>query len=166
VKTLVAFYSRTGTTKKIASAIAEKTGADLEEIRDTVDRSGAMGYLRSGRDSIKKKLTKLEPLKFEPDQYDSIIIGTPIWGWNVSVPVRTYITEQKDKFQPKADQPRADKKVAFFCTMGGSGNENAFSEMEKIIGKKPMATLALTTKEVVNDNYSEILEEFILKIKD
>jgi multimeric flavodoxin WrbA len=114
-----------------------------------------MGYLRSGRDATKKKLTKLEPLRFELDQYDLVIVGTPIWGWNVSVPVRTYLTELKDKFS----------QVAFFCTMGGSGNENAFSEMEKIIGKKPMATLALTTKEVVSDNYSEILDEFVLKIK-
>lgn len=155
MKTLVAFYSRTGTTEKIASAIAEKTEADLEEIKDTVNRSGAMGYLRSGRDATKRKLTKLEPLKFEPDQYDLVIIGTPIWGWNVSVPVRTYITEQKDKFN----------QVVFFCTMGGSGDKRAFSEMEEIIGKKPIATFALTTKEVVSNNYAEALEKFILKIK-
>jgi flavodoxin len=156
MKTLVAFYSRTGTTKKIGEAIAEKIGADVEEIKDTVDRSGAMGYIRSGRDAMKKKLTKLEPLKFAPNDYDFIIIGTPIWGWNMSAPVRTYITEQKEKL----------KKVAFFCTMGGSGDKNAFSEMEKISGEKPVGTFAAKTKDVAVNNYSEKLEEFILKIKE
>lgn len=155
MKILIAFYSRTGTTKKIAEAIAGKIAVDLEEIKDTVERGGAMGYLRSGRDAMKKKTTKLEPLKLEPEQYDLAIIGTPIWGWNMSVPVRTYITEQKNKF----------KNVAFFCTMGGSGDKTAFLEMENIIGKKPVGTLAVKTKDVVTDNYSEPLEEFILKMK-
>jgi flavodoxin len=154
MKTLVVFYSRTGTTKKVAEAIAKKTGADLEEIKDTVDRSGAMGYIRSGRDAMKKRLTNLEPILKNPADYDLVVIGTPIWGWNVSAPVRTYLTEQKEKFLPGAD-----KKVAFFCTMGGSGDKNAFSEMEKIIGKKPAATLALTTKEVVKGDYTKAIED-------
>lgn len=157
MKILVVFYSRTGTTRKVGEAIAEKLGAEIsaEEIKDTVDRSGIKGYLISGRDAMKRRLTKLEPASFNPAEYDLVIIGTPIWGWNMSVPVRTYITENKDKF----------KSVAFFCTMGGSGDGKAFSEMAKIIGKKPVATLALRTSEVVKNNFSEKLEKFIEKIK-
>jgi menaquinone-dependent protoporphyrinogen IX oxidase len=162
MKTLIAFYSRTGTTKKIAEAIAEKISADpdttgygasIEEIKDTVDRKGAIGYIRSGRDAMKKNLTKLEPFGREVAEYDRVIIGTPIWGWNVSAPVRTFLTEQKDKL--------ADKKVAFFCTMGGSGDKQAFAEMEKIISQKPEATLALRTVDVVKDNTSEALAKFL-----
>lgn len=155
MKTLVVFYSRSGTTKKIAEAIAEKIGADLEEIKDTVDRKGAVGYLRSGRDAMKKKLTKLEPSALKLDKYDLVIIGTPIWGWNMSVPVRTYVTQQKDKFG----------KVAFFCTMGGSGNKQAFSEMEEIIGQKPVGTLAVKTKDAVVGNFSGALSDFLEEIK-
>ncbi len=155
MRTIVAFYSRTGTTKKVAEAIAEKIGADIEEIKDTVVRSGAMGYLRSGRDAMKKRLTKIEPVKLAADHYDLVIIGTPIWGWNISSPARAYITEQKDKF----------KKVAFFCTMGGSGDKRAFPEMEKIIGRKPEVTLALRTTDVVKENFSDKVEKFAEKIK-
>jgi len=157
MKILVAFYSRTGTTKKVGEMIAEKIGAEVEEIKDTVERSGAVGYLRSGRDAMKKNLTKLEPLKFDPDQYDLVIIGTPIWGWNVSTPVRTYITGQKEKL--------VEKKVAFFCTMGGSGDKQAFAEMEKIIGLKPAATLALRTVEVAKKDISGEVENFLEGIK-
>jgi menaquinone-dependent protoporphyrinogen IX oxidase len=91
MKILVAYYSRTGTTKKVGDAIAEKFNADVEDIKDTVDRSGAKGYLVSGRDAMKRKLTKLEPIKFNPKEYDLVIIGTPIWAWNMSVPIRTYL---------------------------------------------------------------------------
>ena len=34
MKTLVVYYSRTGTTKKIAVELAEKIGAEIEEIRE------------------------------------------------------------------------------------------------------------------------------------
>jgi flavodoxin len=151
MKILIAYYSRTGTTKKIAETLAEKLGADVEEIRDTVDRRGIRGYLTSGRDAMKKNLTKLEVLKFSPKEYDLVIVGTPIWGWNMSVPIRTYLTENKDQFP----------KVAFFCTMGGSGDEKAFLEMEKITDRKPLATLGLKTVEVVKSNFYEKLEKFV-----
>ena len=150
MKILVAFYSRTGTTQKVAMALAEKLGADTEEIRDTIDRSGVKGYLISGRDAMKRRLTQLKPLKFDPSGYDLVIIGTPIWGWNVSVPTRTYVEENRHKF----------RQVAFFCTMGGSGDNKAFLEMEKIIQKKPLATLALKTVEVTKGNFSEKLKSF------
>lgn len=150
MKTLVAYYSRTGTTKKVALEIANKLGAEIEEIKDTVNRSGVKGYLVSGRDAMKKRLTVLEATSKNPADFDLVIIGTPIWGWNMSVPVRTYITEQKNNFQ----------KVAFFCTMGGTGDDKAFAEMEQIIGQKPAATLALLTRDVAKNDFAEKLEKF------
>lgn len=156
MKILIVFYSRTGITKKIAEVLSVKFGAEIEEITDTIDRSGMKGYLISGRDAMKKRLTRLEPIKSNLGEYDMIIIGTPIWGWNMSVPIRTFINEQKNNF----------KQVAFFCTMGGSGNEKAFSEMSEILGKNPKATLALKTVEVVKNNFAEKIDKFIAEIKN
>jgi flavodoxin len=165
MKILVTFYSRTGTTRKVGEMIAQKLGADpdttgygvkIEEIKDTVDRKGIKGYLISGRGAMKRELTKLEPAKNNPTDFDLVIIGTPIWGWNMSVPVRTYIIENKDKF----------KEVAFFCTMGGSGDEKVFKEMSEIIGKNPKAILALRTVEVVKNNYLEKVEKFVADLNN
>jgi flavodoxin len=154
MKILVAYYSRTGTTKKVAEALTQKLGAEVEEIRDTVDRSGAKGYLISGRDGMRRRLTKLEPVKLNPVGYDLVVVGTPVWSWNMSSPVRTYLTENKDKF----------KKVAFFCTMGGTGDEKTFAEMEGITGQKPAGTLALKTRDVVANNFEKEAQEFAEKI--
>ena len=155
MRTLVVFYSRTGTTKKVGEVIAQKLGADTEEIIDTANRSGAKGFLISGRDAIKRNMTKLNPTAKSPSDYDLVIISTPIWGWNMSV-LRTYLTEQKNNFSGK---------VAFFCTMGGSGDSRAFKEMGEIVGKQPIGNLALKTVEVVKNNFSEQLEKFLLEVK-
>lgn len=154
MKTLIAYYSRTGITKKVAEVLAQKMGAEVEEIKDTVNRNGAKGFLISGRDAMKRKLTKLEPLKLDPAGYDLVVVGTPVWVGNVSAPVRTYLSENKDKF----------KKTAFFCTLGGSGDKKTFAEMEKIIGQKPAGTLALKTGEVAGNNFEKQAQEFADKL--
>ena len=151
MKTLIAFYSRTGTTKKVAEALAGKLGADLEEIKDTVDRGGVRGYLVSGKDAMMRKLTVLEPVTRNVSDYDLVIAGTPIWSWNISSPIRTYLTEQKSNF----------KNLAFFCTMGGSGDEKAFKEMEETSGKKPLTAASFLTREVASDNFSEKTDKFV-----
>lgn len=155
MKTLVVYYSRTGTTKKIGEEIAKKLEAKTEDIIDTVDRSGAMGYLYAGRDAMKRRLTKLKRPKLNPADFDLVVVGTPIWAWNMSAPVRTYLTAFKGKFE----------KVAFFCTMGGQGDQNAFKEMGEVAKIEPVATLSLTTKEVMKDNFTDRLEEFVKLLK-
>ena len=54
--------------------------------------------------------------------------------------------------------------MAFFCTMGGSGFEKLFAEMEKISDVKPLATLAITSAEVQSNTYKNDLEKFIEKL--
>ena len=155
-KILIVYYSRTETTKKVAMQLAEKLGADVEEIKDTVDRKGAKGYLISGRDATLRKLTVLEKSEKNLRDYDLVIIGTPIWAYNVSVPVKTYLMQNSGKF----------KNVAFFCTQGGKGAEKAFEEMENDCGNKPIATVKFLTKDVARNNFKNDLEKFISEISN
>ena len=137
-KILLVFYSRTGTTKKAAQFIGGKISCDIEEIIDPADRSGAIGWLRCGREATLKTLPEINPISKKPADYNLVIIGTPIWSYNMASPVRTFLTQNKDRF----------KKVAFFCTMGGSGSERAFGDMETICRQPPLATLALLSGKV------------------
>jgi flavodoxin len=54
---LVAFYSRTGATKRVAEKLAQLLTSDVEEIFDTTNRMGFFNWLRSGRDADTKRLT-------------------------------------------------------------------------------------------------------------
>jgi flavodoxin len=156
MKTLVVYYSRTNTTKKVGDKIAEMLESDVEVLDDIKKRSGALGYIKCGREATIKELPKINKPKLDPSKYDLVIIGTPIWAWTMSSLIRTYITNMKDKFS----------NVAYFCTMGGSGDKKAFSHMSEIIGKNPKATLTLLTKEVVKENYIEKVEQFVDKVSN
>jgi len=151
MKNLIAYYTRTKTTKKVADEIAKQINCESDEIIDKKKRSGPLGYITSGRDAMKKSLTEIEAKK-DPSKYDLVIIGTPIWGWTMCPAVRTYIT--RNKFN----------KVAFFCTHGSSGGDKTFKEMEEITKIKPLATLELTTKEVIQDDYKEKVRYFVKKL--
>ena len=154
-KRLVVFYSRTGTTKKIAQEISRALKADVEEIIDTKNRSGALGYILAGKDATQEKTAEIMPLERDARKYDLVIIGTPVWAWNMTPAVRAYLKQNKDKI----------KKAAFFCTEGGSGAEVTFKKMHEIIGKKPISTLELKTSEVTKNEYLQKLKEFLKPIK-
>ncbi len=84
VKILVVYYSRTGTTRKVAQAIAEATHADMEEIVPVRGYKGPLGWLRAGREGSSRRPAEIAPLQKDPTAYDVVVAGTPIWGWNVS----------------------------------------------------------------------------------
>ena len=148
MKSLVTYYSRTNITKKLAENIASEINADIDEITPKVNYQGKMGYARGGKHAIQEKIVDLEGLKFDPSEFDVVYVGGPIWAGKAANPVISYLKQNEGKFN----------NVKFFLTAGSSGFEGGFSQMEKY-SKKPIKTLALTTKEVKKDDYD--LSSFI-----
>jgi len=83
LKYIIACCSRTGTTKLVAEEFAKRLSSDVEAIIDMVDRGGVLGWLRSGRDGMGKRLTTMKETAKDPSPYDSVIVGTPIWASNM-----------------------------------------------------------------------------------
>ncbi len=154
-KVLVAYYSRTGTTKIVADELAQRLGVDVEVIADTKNRQGLLGWLGAGRDASKKSKTAIGPLKYDPAAYDLVILGTPVWAWNMTPAIRTYILQNREKF----------KKVAFFCTMGASGDLKTFAGMAELCGQKPVAAMALRADEVKIRQYHSAINKFLAEIQ-
>ena len=148
---LVTYYSRTGNTKKVAEKLALLLKCAIEEIHDTKNRKGFLGWLSAGKTATKKELTTLEKVNNDPASFDIVVIGTPMWNHTVSTPIRTYLSQYKDSF----------KKVAFFCTHQYT-DDSPFEEMASLVGKTPVATLILNSKkEVEGDEYIKKAEEFV-----
>ena len=154
MKSLVVFYSRTGTTKRIGEALAQLLECDSEEIVDTKKRSGPLGFVSAGRDAQAKKLTTLVDIKHDPALYDLVILGTPVWGGTLSSAMRTYISANESKF----------KRVAFFCTQGGTDNKQLFDEMEALCEQRPVGTLAVSQEEVEKGTYQDKLRQFAYRL--
>lgn len=148
---LVAYYSRTNTTKTVGDEIAKALNADVEEIVSTVNYDGRLGYARAGKDGMTEKIIDLEDLKFDPANYDVVYLGAPVWAGKAANPIISYIKQNEGKF----------KDVKFFVTAGKNGFEGAFEEMEKYVGKTPQKTIPLTTKEIKKGEYKDKLNSFL-----
>ena len=92
-KILIVYYSLTGNTHLIAEAIKEQTGADVERLKPIKDLKSESGtrFFWGGMHAKMKQKPKLEPLKYDPKDYDLIFLGTPVWAWTLTPPIRSYL---------------------------------------------------------------------------
>ena len=142
MKSLVVYYSRSNITKKLAEDIAGKLNCDIEEIKPKVNYNGKLGYARGIKDGASGKNVELESLKYNPQEYDVVYLGAPVWASKAANPLISYLLQNEGKFND----------VKFFLTAGSSGFDSSFKQMEDK-SKKPLKTLALTTKEVKTNAY-------------
>ncbi len=112
MNTLVLYYSFSGNTRLIAETVATELNADLEELKPIkpLNASGA-GYVMWGlRQLVSQNKPPLLPLEHDPDAYDRIVIGTPVWSYTVTPPIRTFLDEHHF----------SEKKITLFCCHGGN----------------------------------------------
>ena len=155
MKTLVVVYSRTGNTLSVAKRIAKELDADLEIIKDKTNRKGTLGFLRSGYESVRKKVPAIVEPKYDPRDFDLVIIGTPIWAGSMSSPVRAYILRFHGQF----------KRVAFFATSAGGSHDKALNEMAELAEAKPLAKIDISLNQLKRDNGEGVIKTFIEAIR-
>ncbi len=142
MKSLVVYYSRTNITKKLAEDIASQIDADIEEVKSKVSYDGKMGYARGIKDGATGKIVELESQTYNPEDYDVVYVGAPVWASKAANPIISYLNQNEGKFT----------NVKFFLTAGSSGFDSGFKQMEEN-SVKPLKTLALTTRNVKKGEY-------------
>jgi flavodoxin len=157
-KILVVYYSRTGHTKEVAHHIASACGADIESIVETsksIRRKGFSGYAKCALEAaLQLKVPLRKPMR-DAKKYDLVVIGTPIWFWSMCSPVRSYITKYRSDF----------KRVAFFCTCGGGGQEKVLKDLAHLCGRVAVAECAIREHEIVTKQYDHIAAPFIGRLR-
>jgi len=152
---LVVYYSRTGSTRKVAEYITKQLGADMEAIIDMKKRSGVGGFVLGGRDALGRKETKISEIKIDPSNYELVIIGSPIWAGNMPPAIRTYLNKYKANINS----------VAFFATSGGLSQVKIFEEVKSLLGKELISLMRICTKELKDDSvFNAKLSSFIKSI--
>jgi len=125
-KTLVVYYSYEGSTRLIAQTIATALGADILECRPINDISskGFMKYVWGGRQVVFKKRPQLEPFKTDPSEYETIVIGTPVWAFTYAPAIRTFLSEMT----------LHQKKIGVFCCHEGAKG-NTLEHLKEALSK-------------------------------
>ncbi len=154
MKTLVVWYSRTGHTRALGRRIADALGAAVEEIHDRQDRSGILGYLRSGADGWFRRRADILAPRYAPERFDLVVIGTPVWRMSLSSPVRTYLEDHEQELG----------RVAFFCTMDWIGSDRVFRQMQEACGRVPAATLARSARQLAAKDLDAAVAAFAARL--
>ena len=94
----------------------------------------------------------LEPYTFQADDYDCVILGTPVWAGTIAPPLRTFIAENLSALQGK-------RLAVFVCCSGGPGKV-----MEK--AKKALEVETVAAELILIDPKDKPSEENEAKIVD
>ncbi len=136
-KTLVAYFSASGTTARVAKELSQAAGADLYEIKPAVPYTNAdLNWMdKNSRSSIEMNDKSSRPALADKDAniaaYDTILLGFPIW-WYVAPTIINSFLESYDF---------SGKKIVLFATSGGSGFGKA------VAGLKPSVAADTTIVE-------------------
>ncbi len=145
-KTLVAYFSASGTTARAAKNLAEAAGADLYEIKPAVPYTQAdLNWMdKKSRSSVEMNDKSSRPALADKDadisSYDKILLGFPIW-WYVAPTIINSFLESYDF---------SGKKIVLFATSGGSGFGKTVDGLKGSVA----ADTVITEGKILNGNPS------------
>lgn len=126
-KILIAYFSATGVTARLAKTLAQATGGDLYEIKPAEPYTGAdLNWNdKQSRSSREMNDEAARPAMADPiadiAQYDAVFVGFPIWWYEAPRIVQTFL--ESGDFSGKTIVP--------FATSGGSGMGKTAAILQK-----------------------------------
>jgi len=121
--TVVVYYSRFGTTRTIATALAQELGAQVREIKAVRD----CGFMGMGFRATFGIRMPIQPMNLDFAGVDRIVLCAPIWAGKPANPAQAFLREAKLE----------GKKLAVLFSTGGGGTGPALETIRKYVaGKK------------------------------
>ena len=159
MKKLVAYFSASGTTEKVAEIIKKTVNASIFEIvpeepyKDS-DLKWINPLARCNKEKIGKKEVAIARHINNMQDYGFVFIGFPIWYYNAPNIIHTFV-KSYDFF---------GKKIALFATSGGSDIEKASEKLKSLLGESVQIVGAKrfyesTSPEVIAEWARQMLEK-------
>lgn len=151
-KILVAYFSASGVTKKVAEKLAALVNADIHEIKPKVPYTKAdLNWMdKKSRSSVEMNDKTFRPEIVKEDlnlsSYDTILLGFPIW-WYVAPTIINTFLENYDF---------SGERIVLFATSGGSGFGNTIKEL-----KLSAADAEIVEGKILNRASDDQLKEWI-----
>lgn len=142
-KTLVAYFSASGATARVAKKLAQAAGADLYEIKPAVPYTkDDLNWMdKKSRSSVEMNDKSSRPELADKDAdiavYDTVLLGFPIWWYAAPAIVKSFL-ESYDF---------SGKKIVLFATSGGSGFGNTAAELKASVA----ADTAIVEGKILNE---------------
>lgn len=159
MKAIIVYFSLDGNTEYVAEKIAGQLQIDtlrLEPLKD-YPTGGFRKFFWGGKSVVFGEKPQLTPYHFYASDYDTVIIGTPIWASSFVPPINTFLHENN----------LSGKKIAVFtCSAGGSSEKCLTKFRQELPGSEITATLSLVDpKSKPSENNERQIAEFCKKIR-
>ena len=124
MKSLIIYYSLDGNTRMIAELIKNAAGSDILQLKPVHDnnKKGLFKILSGGIQVLKNEKPELLPVDINPDDYELIFIGTPVWAGSFAPALNTFFSKT----------PVTNKKIVLFCCLKG-GMGKIFSKLRELL---------------------------------
>lgn len=128
-KSIIIFWSCSGSTKLLASKVACETGADILEItlRNPYPANYRKTLNRANCERIQNDSSELEMQLPDLSQYDTIYLGYQTWTMTLSQPMKAFLLEYGGEF--------SNKEIAPFLSEGGYGSGDSTELIREFIAR-------------------------------
>ena len=135
MKTLIVYYSGSGSNKALAENLASRLNADIEGIKGgSMEGFGRMVNVFKAFIGLGSRIGKP---KYDPGSYDLLVLVSPVYAMGIPPQVRGYLNRFRGKI----------RNVAIASVSGSGNNPKAIGGMEKLAGRKAAAVLELKAAE-------------------
>jgi len=151
----IAYFSWTGHTKKVATALAERVNAELVRI----EPRGSFNIAIGGMKAFLSMRSPIKPCKTELAGIEELIIATPVWSGKVPPFVNEYCS---------AVTGGEGKPFHVFTEMGGKGAESAIASVRQLLEKKGMrfvSSASTVERDVDSGAFTATVERFAAGIQ-
>lgn len=135
---LVVYFSRMGYTKKRALEAADRTGAEIYEVRAAERTSGTLGFWWCGRYGMHRWAMPIENIGVQLEKYDHVTVCSPVWVFNLCAPMREFCKKASGRIR-SADYILVHHQKSLYA--------NAADEMDRLLGLKDTPAVSVCCRE-------------------
>ena len=159
MKAAVIYYSLEGNTRYAAKKVAEALQADVIGIipKKAYPDSGFKKFLWGGKSAAMKEKPELEPYDFNSEDYDLVVLCTPIWAGTMTPPMRSFL----------AGNDLSNKHVAALVCCSGGNAAKCLDQLREASGVGSLAAQVrlVDPKAKPSEENEKLLAAFIEELK-
>lgn len=165
-KTLVVYYSYTNNVERVINELKTQIDCDVVEIEpaekglDYAANNYAIGSaqiaaIRNNPDDA-SSYPAIDPVDINLDEYETVIIGAPLWWSQMAAPLQTYLFHNGAKM--------ADKNIGLIVSSASSGISGVVADAKRLIPEGKFLEPNLWIRSSQTSNSHALIEQWLKDI--
>ena len=165
-KTLIVYYSYTNNVERIVTALSAQIEADVIEVEPTEKGldyaannyaigSAQIAAIRNNPND-KSSYPAIDPVEVDMDDYDTVIIGAPLWWSQMSAPLQTFLFDY--------GKMMSEKNICLIVSSASSGISGVEADARRLIPEGKFVSPSLWIKSSQTSSASSMISEWLKTI--